>query len=182
MYRKLARRLLPGFTINVAGIQDLKALQGYFGFLLPEEDPGAMLRDPNTSHYVARSLGTIVGVICLARHTQEHYPYTGFWFSGLQVRYPWRRLGVGERLVRVAMARAAQEKAAELCCLVFIDNHAALNLYRKLGFVQVWRPEIEIRLQEAHETTGERQVVLCKSLTPGNEAAPEPSIPAGPGK
>jgi GNAT superfamily N-acetyltransferase len=174
VYRKMARQLLPGFTVTAAIIQDLKALQRYFGLLFPEEDPAAIIRDPNASYYVARSLGTVVGFICLARHTRENHPYAGFWFYGLQVRYPWRRLGVGEELVRIAIERAAQEGAAELCCLVFTDNHAALDLYIKLGFMQVMRPEIETSLQEEHKSSGRRRVVLCKPLTPGNAAAPEP--------
>ncbi|WP_110654139.1 GNAT family N-acetyltransferase [Salinicola halimionae] len=46
-----------------------------------------------------------------------------------------RRQGLGERLCRHLLAEARHRKADTVTLNVFVNNHAALDLYRRLGFV-----------------------------------------------
>ena len=50
-----------------------------------------------------------------------------------------QRTGLGERLMRAAMARLAAERASSLFLEVEDGNAGAIALYRKLGFKQVGR-------------------------------------------
>jgi [ribosomal protein S18]-alanine N-acetyltransferase len=51
----------------------------------------------------------------------------------------WQRRGVGEKLVKAALAHLAAERAEAMFLEVGDTNAAALGLYRKLGFREVGR-------------------------------------------
>jgi GNAT superfamily N-acetyltransferase len=55
---------------------------------------------------------------------------------GLIVRSDLKRMGIGQKLVRVALARATQQNLKTLRALVLGENHAMLRLARKLGMVR----------------------------------------------
>lgn len=50
---------------------------------------------------------------------------------------PWRRAGLGARLLRAAMDSAAREGASTMFLEAAADNHAALALYESNGFTRV---------------------------------------------
>ncbi len=65
---------------------------------------------------------------------------------GIGVQPPYRGMGVGEALLNTLLAWAAAEPELERVELsVFGHNTRAINLYRKLGFVE------EARLQRAYK-------------------------------
>jgi [ribosomal protein S18]-alanine N-acetyltransferase len=49
----------------------------------------------------------------------------------------WRRRGIGEMLIKAALSHLNAERAEAMFLEVGEANHAALALYRKLGFAQV---------------------------------------------
>lgn len=74
-------------------------------------------------------------------------------------------MGNGEALTIKVMDQASQQGAAELFCLAFEDNPAALNLYGKLGFENAVIPELEERLEEEGQVLSRRRVLLRKVLS-----------------
>jgi ribosomal protein S18 acetylase RimI-like enzyme len=153
-YRSLASRLQPRFTIAIANRAERAK---FFG--------DADLADSVSSTlYVARRKQSIVGFVHLVRHPPEDFPVVGHWFSGLEVRLLWRRMGLGERLVRRVIDQAKAENASMLSCLVYEDNHAALNLYRKLGFEKAVIPGLEEQLEAERSLQGRRRVLFRKPL------------------
>jgi ribosomal protein S18 acetylase RimI-like enzyme len=71
--------------------------------------------------------GEVVGVLALVgREAPE---------LGMAVRADRRRQGVGDALVRAALARARERGARSVVLQVFPHNAAAVALYRKHGFV-----------------------------------------------
>lgn len=158
-YRTLANRLNQGFTIFIAGPNDLAEVYG-------KDAPPEI--DSATTVFAARSRRAIIGLVYLVRHAQEHYPYVGHWFFGLKVWPLWRRMGLGEALVRQVIEQAKEEKAPALFCLVFEDNRAALNLYAKLGFQRALLPALDEQLEEEIPLYGCRRVLLRKALDQAN--------------
>ena len=156
VYQTLAQRLAPGFTISLAGPNDLAKIFG--------GEPPPDLKS-NSTIFVARSRLSLIGYVLLVKHPQENYPYVGHWFYGLWVSPLWRRLGIGEALLQQVIEQAEAEKASALFCLVFEDNRAALNLYDKLGFHIAVLPALEKELADEIRTYGRRRVLLRKALS-----------------
>ena len=57
----------------------------------------------------------------------------------LAVLPPWRRSGLGRRLMEAALAEAAAAGAETMFLEVAADNAAALALYQRLGFSRIGR-------------------------------------------
>jgi len=67
---------------------------------------------------------------------------------GMSVRREWRRLGVGESLVGVALGAARKSgELRRITLRVFETNVGALALYEKLGFVVEGRQKRQVRLK-----------------------------------
>ena len=127
-------------------------------------NPGAWLprarRNPNVTPYVAKLGVRLAGFVELVRHPPEHAPYVGYWLFSLHVRERYRGLSLGEQLSRRVMEQARAEGARELLLLVAEDNHPAINLYLKLGFVRAEMPALEARLQAEKTQTGRRRIAM----------------------
>jgi N-acetylglutamate synthase-like GNAT family acetyltransferase len=72
------------------------------------------------------------GAICAIAHLVRLSPEQAE--VALMVRSDRVRCGIGERLLRVTLARAAQHDVERLTALVLYENTAMLRLARKLGF------------------------------------------------
>ena len=59
------------------------------------------------------------------------------WVAGMAVAPPWRRRGIGERLMRLALAEARSVGVRRVQLEVLDENAAALALYTRLGFVSL---------------------------------------------
>jgi ribosomal-protein-alanine N-acetyltransferase len=90
--------------------EDLLDGAGIFGFLAADEDPmGVILCRVAASEVEVLTVGVA----------------------------PWaRRRGIGEALLRTALAMARQAGAAEAFLEVDVDNTAAVTLYERLGFAR----------------------------------------------
>jgi RimJ/RimL family protein N-acetyltransferase len=83
--------------------------------------------------FVAVSGGAVVGVL--------HVIESGFGFGeiGMMVASDWRGRGVGTALVAAAIEWARARGLHKLTLGVFPQNHAAIALYQKFGFVEEGR-------------------------------------------
>jgi RimJ/RimL family protein N-acetyltransferase len=83
---------------------------------------------------------------------------------GISVQAPYRGIGVGEALLTALLDWAAAEPELERIELsVFAHNQRAINLYRKLGFVE------EARLAKAYklaDNTYYDDVLMVKWVKP----------------
>lgn len=59
--------------------------------------------------------------------------------GNVAVARDWRRLGIGERLVRDIVARLSRRGVREVFLEVRVGNEAARRLYERLGFVEIGR-------------------------------------------
>lgn len=112
--------------------------------------PGVWQRPPapvaHVTRYVAKAGVALAGFVQLIRHPPQHVPYAGYWLNSHYVWTRYRRLGIGERLIRQAMAQARKDGAWELRLLVSEIDACAIGLYRKLGFVRMALPALDQQL------------------------------------
>ena len=64
------------------------------------------------------------------------------YICGIALHPAYRGLGLGTRLIQAMRERAKAEALARLSLICFSENHAALRLYERLGFVAVDRREV----------------------------------------
>jgi ribosomal protein S18 acetylase RimI-like enzyme len=67
-------------------------------------------------------------------------PEQGWWIAGLGVRPLYRRRGIGETLMREALARLRVADVAEVRLVANRGSQPAIALYRQLGFVDEPQP------------------------------------------
>ena len=74
----------------------------------------------------------------------------------MNVRTRYRGIGVGEGMMRMALESASNEGARKVNLFVFECNKPALNLYKKMGFMQasIYKPndqfERKFKFRENH--------------------------------
>ncbi len=89
----------------------------------------------------------IAGLVSLSTQPRFRLRHRGR--IGISVQAPYRRLGVGETLLRTALDWATSDPELERIELsVFSHNGRALGLYRKLGFVEEARFPRSIKLRD----------------------------------
>lgn len=84
-------------------------------------------------HFVADDGETIVGWCDIRRHAIPAYAHEGT--MGMGLRAAFRGRGLGERLLRAALAAAEENGFERVSLSVYAKNVAAFALYRKVGFV-----------------------------------------------
>ena len=78
----------------------------------------------------------------------------------MKVTKAYRGLGIGKRLLKIAIYRARQRRHISKIKLSVIDNNqSAIQLYQKLGF-----EEEGVLRNELREVTGEYRNVICMGL------------------
>ena len=98
-------------------------------------DVRAMAESPATALFAAWCDGVIVGLLAL---TWYRVPSgCKAWIEDVVVDEAARGLGVGERLVRAALERAAAEGVSRVMLTSRASRRAAHALYRKTGFEEV---------------------------------------------
>ena len=161
--RKRLTLFRPRAAIEEATARDLIAVQAY---LTPGEDLVPSPHKPGVTHYVAKSGTRVLGYVQLVRRPPERDRYGEYWLYGLVVfstRY--RGMGLGEELTRRVIEQATSEGSAKLFLNVFADNHPAVRLYTKLGFVRVNVLAIQERSQSDAWPDHRRTLSMCKNLT-----------------
>jgi signal peptidase I len=114
--------------------------------------------------FVAKRKGRVAGSVTLTKSPQRDYPYSGWWIFGLGVNRRYRGLGIGEKLLKMAIENAAKNKASEIKLLAFEDAKRARNLYQKLGFRRISIPELDEQLIQEAKKTLRRRIIFSKNV------------------
>lgn len=173
-YRRVAERLLHDrIRVRTAVPKDGPALAVIYGWdnvPLDSEHEARMTEElrrlaPDGCFVLADVGRKPAGAVVLRRFPLSDRLYPDWWLFSLIVRVRYRRAGVGERIVRIAVEEARRRGAAMVNVLVDHGNRAACELYRKLGFEPASIQALERKLHEEYSAGGRHQVVLSRSLS-----------------
>ena len=132
----------------------------------PRDTLKEQLKNPEDSGYwlVAKQKDMVIGGVTLTKFQESNYPYEGWWLFGMKVKLRYRRMGIGEKLTKMAADVAAKQGATEIKLLVFEDAKPANNLYRKSGFLQVSIPELDRQLEKEAQENSRRRIIFLKDV------------------
>ena len=165
VYRRMARKLGPDFSIFKADGPDMAKIQDIWSLCCRGNSYSYSYHpDPLVMNYVAKIESKIVGFVQIVKHPAEHYPYVGHWIFAHTVRLKYRGMGMGEALCQRVIDRAKDDGVKELFLLVYDDNHPAINLYRKFGFELTRLQALESQLDEEFRKSSRRRVVMRRDL------------------
>ena len=136
--------------IRTATFDDAEALQRYAAKLLSEDLPGLYRRPiptiedeigflhlhldrPNCTLLIAVEEGEVLGVIGFVGNSLPQEAHAGVF--GLSVDQDHRGRGIGSALVRALVDWAPAHGISRIEVRAFATNPRALELYRRLGFV-----------------------------------------------
>lgn len=124
------------------------------------------LKNPENSGYwlVAKQKDMVIGGVTLNKFQESDYPYEGWWLFGMNVKLRYRRMGIGEKLTKMAADVAAKQGATEIKLLVFEDAKPANNLYRKSGFRKISIPELNRQLEKEAQENSRRRIIFLKDV------------------
>ena len=124
------------------------------------------LKNPENSGYwfVAKQKDMVIGGVTLTKFQESNYPYEGWWLFGMKVKLRYRRMGIGEKLTKMAADVAAKHGATEIRLLVFEDAKPANNLYRKSGFRRISIPELNRQLEKEAQENSRRRIIFLKDV------------------
>ncbi len=94
------------------------------------------------SAFISELTANIYAHYYVTRCKEQVVGYFGMWvffdeahLTNIAVCPQLRRKGIGERMLKFALAEAVRLGATKMTLEVRLSNHGAQNLYRKLGFV-----------------------------------------------
>ena len=124
------------------------------------------LKSVKDCHHVliASVNGKIVGCTTVNRFPEDKSIYPDWWIFDMLVRTPYRGAGIGEGLLQMALETAAKNGAVRMNLLVFEQNTAAINLYRKMGFRKTSIPGLDAQLEKEVRQEARRRIILSKAL------------------
>jgi ribosomal protein S18 acetylase RimI-like enzyme len=152
--KKLARKMVK---YDVISPEDIYELSKFYvkASKQPTNDIERSLRQvinlKDRGHILKAILDNrIIGSVVLIRITEgESSPYpSGWWIFSLLVEERFRGLGIGEKLVRMALQKSKDKGAPEVKLMVDEDNKPAISLYNKVGFQENSNPKIDTLLAE----------------------------------
>ena len=183
-YRVLAKKLIGEKVLYCVATAedspDLSRLYGYKRFPELGDPVEAFNRQLDNLkgigyYLITRVGGRIAGATVIRRFPENESLYTDWWILSVLVRTRYRRAGIGEGLVRMALQKASEEGAAKMNLLVFEHNKEAVNLYRKNGFLQTSIPRLDDQLEKEARSGGKRRIIMTRSLQKNIKIIPDVS-------
>ena len=158
LYRSVGRRIAAGIVRVSAIVAENDTTRIFIA--KNEEDSKhqqVMIR------FVAKFQRWTAGTVYLLHREDAADPFHGFWIFSLQVRSVFRGMGIGERLVSLALAEARRRGASSVFILVEAGNSRAFMLYSKMGFKQVTGTPVDPLVEKRFKEKGIRlQVMTCR--------------------
>lgn len=173
LYGLLVKKLMKeNIHYKIATPDDASSLSLLYRYNQQPESENPMnslyeqLKNPEDSGYwlVAKGKNKVIGGVTLSESEESDYPYAGWWLFGMKVNWRYRRMGIGDKLTKMAADIAAKHGASEIRLLVFEDARPANNLYRKTGFHRISVPELDKELQEEAKKTSRLRIILAKDI------------------
>lgn len=93
---------------------------------------------------VAEIESEIIGFASYCRRFETHTLSRALWLGDLVVAWPYRRRGVGRRLISALRRRATKLECASIVVDLWRENATARMFYRRLGTVQMAEIETHI--------------------------------------
>ncbi len=124
------------------------------------------LKNPEQFGYwlVAKQKDMIIGGVTLSEFQESDYPYEGWWLFGGKVKLRYRRMGICEKLIKMAADVAAKQGATEIKFLGFEDAKPTNNLFQKLGSRQISIPELDRQLEKEAQENSRRRIIFLKDV------------------
>jgi len=104
------------------------------------------------------------GCVAMRRFPDDQPLYPGWWLLGPVVRARYRRAGIGEGLLRLALEQAAREGATWIYLLIREDDTATRALARKAGFLPASLPKLQGVWEEPGGRDQSSRVILSRAL------------------
>ncbi len=147
IYSYLAKRFAHGkFTYRIATEKDAPLLAQLFKVYFPFTKNEASVRffrkylkDLVGSGYciLAECRSKIVGNTTVKNFPEDGTIYSGWRVYNRFVYWRYRRMGIGEGLMRMALKKAIEDGAISIKAIVSKDDKCSINLYKKLGFHEI---------------------------------------------
>ncbi|MDO9530040.1 MAG: signal peptidase I [Syntrophales bacterium] len=173
LYGFLAKKMMEdNIHYQIATTDDASSLSLFYRYNQQPESENLtntlheQLKNPEDSGYwlVAKQEDMVIGGVTLSRSEESDHPNAGWWLFGMKVNWPYRKIGIGEKLTKMAADVAAKRGASEIKLLVFEDAKPANKLYRKSGFRQISVPELDKQLQQEAKKTSRLRIILVKDI------------------
>jgi len=174
LYRKLSKKLIKNeICYSIAVSDDALSLCRLYRYNEYQDirDYTESFRErfnkPDDSEYclIAKRRDKVIGSVTLKRTSKpDSSPYNGWWLSGMLISWPYRGLGIGKKLTKMACEIAAKNDAISVRLLAFERAKPAINLYRNLGFRQISIPEIDEYLREEAKKIRRQRIIMEKQL------------------
>lgn len=111
---------------------------------------------------MAKKKDRVIASATLTKFPESDSPYEGWWIFGMKVNWRYRRMGIGEKLTKMAADLAVKHGASEIKLLVFEDAKPANDLYRKAGFKRIFISALDEQLKEEAKRDSRLRIILAK--------------------
>lgn len=178
-YRVLMRRLIRRrINYRVATAEDAYVCSRFYRYdkIIKDGDPvecfARLLKSLTGWGYVlvASVRGKIVGSAIIQQFPDSVDFYRDWWVFNMSVNPFYRRLGIAEGLMQVALRKLTQEGGAKANLFVHKHNDAAISFYRKMGFQQTSIPGLDASLEKEVQKGSRRRIIMSLSLTENQES------------
>lgn len=131
VYRRLMKELSKDILVREAGPLDKEQLRDLYLVNMGDIEVGLVGDKKSGFWLIAQKREKIVGALAISFREQNGKLWL---LSGFIIKILYRGLGIGEKLVKEAILKAKASGISKLILFVNKESHAALNLYKKLGF------------------------------------------------
>lgn len=144
-------------------IQSLKTYRSLAKKLIKKEILYQFGPFESTGNYLfAKIDNRVIGRVQINNFKEGDSLYPGWWISGMWVNWRYRGLGIAERLTSMTTDFINNQGASDIKLLVLNNNQAAINLYKKMGFQQIFIQEIDEELKREAKITKRQCIVMVK--------------------
>ncbi len=137
LIRRASERDAKGIIDCMQSVMDERIYLVSEYYLLTEKGEQNRIRNPDDLTLVCESAGRIIGVLTLQRSFHSKSRHTAN--LGIAIRSGYRHMGIGTAMIKRAILWSKEREIKKINLEVFSSNTNAINLYRKLGFIEEGR-------------------------------------------
>jgi ribosomal protein S18 acetylase RimI-like enzyme len=154
-------------SYRIATASDAAALSRCYGYEGAEgvKEFTKFIESDRIYYPIATVKGKVVGAVKLQKCFHGNVVFfPDWWIFLLVVCKRYRGMGIGQKLLSMALREAAVNNATGVNLQVFEQSKAAINLYRKMGFQRISIPELEKLEQEVQKGKKGERILMSISL------------------